>query len=488
MNTLQDILYRVELQEVVGDTQVTIAGLALDSRHVRAGYLFAALPGTQVDGHTYIATAIEKGAAAIVCEHLPNDVVPNVTYLVVPNAAQALGIIADNYYDNPSAQLKLVVVTGTNGKTSVATLLYKLFQQLGYKVGLLSTVHNIIHHTVVPATHTTPDAISLHRLLRDMADVGCAYVFMEASSHAIHQKRIAGLQIAGAIFTNITHDHLDYHGTFDNYLKAKKALFDQLSKDAWALINIDDKHGHVMIQNTRAKVYSYALQSPADYKARVLENSFSGLLMHIDGEELYAKLVGQFNAYNLLAVYGAAQLLGADKMETLSHLSILEAAEGRLDVIVSEDHQRIGIVDYAHTPDALEKLLTTINYIRSGQEQLITIIGCGGDRDKAKRPKMAAIAATHSNRVILTSDNPRSEEPERIIAEMKAGVLPPLNNKLLSITNRNEAINAGVALMNAQDIIVVAGKGHEKYQEIKGERFPFDDKAILQTALNQNQA
>lgn len=487
MGLLQDILYRVELQEVVGDTQLAVKGLCLDSRHVREGYLFAALRGTQVDGHQFIDKAVEKGASAILCEELPAEINEAVSYLVVPDAAQALGIMADNFYDNPSSQLKLVAVTGTNGKTTVVTLLYQLFEQLGYKTGLLSTVQNIIHKTVVPATHTTPDAITLHKMLREMADAGCEYAFMEASSHAIHQKRIAGLHFAGAVFTNITHDHLDYHGTFDNYIKAKKALFDLLPASAWALVNIDDKRGHVMVQNTKAKVNSFALKAPADFKARVLENAFTGLLLQMDGEELYSKLVGQFNAYNLLAVYGVARLLGADKIETLSKLSVIQPAEGRFDVLYG-NNQVTAIVDYAHTPDALEKVLHTIGQIRTGNEKVITVVGCGGDRDREKRPKMADVAAKLSDKVILTSDNPRSEEPEAIIKEMKAGVLPPFNSKLLSITNRKEAIEASVALAQPGDIIVVAGKGHEKYQEIKGQRLPFDDKAILQTALNQNRS
>lgn len=485
MGVLQDILYGVELQEVVGDTQQAVNGLCLDSRHVRAGYLFAALRGTQTDGHQFIDTAIGKGATAILCEELPAAVVEDVTYLIVPDAARALGIIADNFYDNPSAQLQLVAVTGTNGKTTVVSLLHQLFEQLGYKSGLLSTVRNIIHKTEIPATHTTPDAITIHRLLREMANAGCQYVFMEASSHAIHQNRIAGLHFAGAVFTNITHDHLDYHGTFDNYIKAKKALFDHLPATAWSLVNIDDKRGHVMVQNTKAKVYSFALKSPADYKARVLENAFTGLLLQLDGEELYSKLVGQFNAYNLLAVYGVARLLAADKIEILSQLSVIEPAEGRFDVLHGP-HQVKAIVDYAHTPDALEKVLTTIGQIRTGNEQLIVVVGCGGDRDKEKRPKMAEVAAKLADKVILTADNPRSEDPESIIEEMRKGVLPPFNNKLLSITNRKEAIATAVALAQPGDIIVVAGKGHEKYQEIKGQRLPFDDKAILQNALHQN--
>lgn len=487
MGLLQDILYRVELQEVVGDTQQQVTGLCLDSRHVREGYLFAAIRGTQVDGHQFISAAVEKGAKAIVCEALPATLDASATYLVVPDAAQALGVIADNYYDSPSAQLKLVAVTGTNGKTTVVTLLYQLFEQLGYKTGLLSTVQNIIHKTVVPATHTTPDAITLHKLLREMADAGCQYAFMEASSHAIHQKRIAGLHFAGAVFTNITHDHLDYHGTFDNYIKAKKALFDPLPASAWALVNIDDKRGHVMVQNTRAKVHSFALKAPADFKGRVLENAFTGLLMQMDGEELYSKLVGHFNAYNLLAVFGVAQLLEADKIETLRQLSVIQPAEGRFDVLRS-DAGFTGIVDYAHTPDALEKVLHTIDQIRTGNEQVITVIGCGGDRDREKRPKMAAVAAKLSDRVVLTADNPRSEEPEAIIEEMKEGVLPPFNNKLLTITNRKEAIEASVAMAQPGDIVVVAGKGHEKYQEIKGQRLPFDDKVILQNALNKKRS
>lgn len=482
MARLQDILYGVRLMQVAGSTQVDVDQLYIDSRHVRGAALFAAIPGTQADGHQYIDTAIEKGAVAVLCEQWPATIHADVTYLQVPDAAVALGIIAANFYGNPSDDMKVVAVTGTNGKTSVATLLYQLFEQMGYKCGLLSTVRNLVHQVEIPATHTTPDAISINRLMAQMAEAGCEYVFMEASSHAIHQSRIAGLTLTGAIFTNITHDHLDYHKTFDNYIKAKKKLFDDLPATAWALTNADDKRGLVMVQNTRGRVVTYSLKGVSDYHARIMENGFQGLTLQVEGKDLHTRLVGDFNAYNILSVYAAARLLGAEQVETLQAISMIRPAEGRFDMVRSADGIT-AIVDYAHTPDALEKVLETIAQLRTGNEQVITVIGCGGDRDTAKRPKMALVAAKLSDKVVLTSDNPRSEEPEAIIEAMRAGVLPPFTRKLLSIVQRKEAIHTACMLAQPGDIILVAGKGHEKYQEIKGQRLPFDDKAELLNAL-----
>lgn len=478
MKYLSEILNGLPAAELQGADDMQITAIVFDSRKVVPGCLFVAVRGTLVDGHQYIEQAIKDGAAAIICEDLPAHTIGEVAFIMVANSAAALGMVAANFYGHPSHQLKLVGVTGTNGKTTVATLLYQLFQDLGYKCGLLSTVENQINGKIIAATHTTPDPVELNNLLNDMVNQGCDYCFMEVSSHAIAQHRIEGLLFSGGIFTNLTHDHLDYHKTFDNYLKAKKTFFDTLPKTAFALTNVDDRNGNVMLQNTRAKKKTYALKSMADYKAKILENQFGGLLLDIDNEDVWFKMVGSFNAYNLLAVYAAARLLDQDKTRVLTFLSKLKGAEGRFDYIISPN-KVIGIVDYAHTPDAVQNVLSTIHDIRKGTEKVITIIGCGGDRDKTKRPVMAKVACQWSDKVILTSDNPRSEVPEQIIRDMEAGVDAEGKKKTISITDRHEAIKTACHLAAPGDIILLAGKGHEKYQEIKGVRSHFDDKEEL---------
>lgn len=478
MRLLTDILYKAGLEEIIGTTNVAVSSIAFDSRKIKKDSLFIAIKGTSVDGHVFIAQAIETGAIAIVCEELPETRLENITYIKVKNANYALGIIAANFYDNPSQKLKLVGVTGTNGKTTTVTLLYNLFKSLGYTVGLLSTVKNKIHNEEVVATHTTPDAISLNELLVKMLEKGCQYVFMEVSSHAIVQHRITGITFAGGVFTNITHDHLDYHKTFDEYIKAKKTFFDNLPEEAFALTNKDDANGMVMLQNTKAHRVTYALKSPADHKCRIVENHLNGLLLNIDNKEVWVKLIGQFNAYNVLAVYTTAVLLKQDATNILTALSALNSVEGRFQYLKSENGI-IGIVDYAHTPDALKNVLETIKGIRTGNEQVITLAGCGGDRDAAKRPVMAHIACQFSNKVILTADNPRSEDPEEILNQMQKGIDPVDAKKTLRITDRKEAIRTAISLAKPGDIILIAGKGHEKYQEIKGVKHPFDDFEIL---------
>lgn len=480
---LQDLLYGVAIKSLVGKPNQEVEALAFDSRAVKANTLFFAIKGTVVDGHQYIAQTIEAGAVVVVCETMPASFNEEVTYVEVESSSAALGIIASNFYGNPSAQLKLVGVTGTNGKTTIATLLYQLFRGLGYKVGLISTVQNHINETIVPATHTTPNPVALNQLLQEMVEAGCEYCFMEVSSHAVVQHRIAGLTFTGGIFSNITHDHLDFHGTFDNYLKAKKEFFDGLSKTAFALTNADDKNGMVMLQNTKAHKKTYALKQMADFKAKIIENKFSGLNLNVDDIDVYFKMVGSFNAYNLLAAYGTAILLEQDKLKVLTVLSSLPGAEGRFDYIVSQQGI-IAIVDYAHTPDAVQNVLSTIANIRKGTEQVITVIGCGGDRDRTKRPVMAQVACDWSDKVILTSDNPRTEDPQAIIAEMEKGVSPTNQRKTMSITDRKEAIKTACHLAKPGDIILVAGKGHEKYQEINGVRHHFDDKEVLTEQLN----
>jgi UDP-N-acetylmuramoyl-L-alanyl-D-glutamate--2,6-diaminopimelate ligase len=482
MKYLSEILKNVPATELQGADDMEITSIVFDSRKVVAGSLFVAVRGTVVDGHNYIEQAVKDGAAAIICEDLPGHTAGEVAFIMVADSSVALAQVAANFYDHPSAKLKLVGVTGTNGKTTVATLLYQLFRDLGYKCGLLSTVENQINGEIIPSTHTTPDPVEVNILLEDMVAKGCDYCFMEVSSHAVVQHRIGGLTFAGGIFTNLTHDHLDYHKTFENYLKAKKAFFDGLPKGAFALTNIDDKNGSVMLQNTKAKKKSYALKSMADYRAKIMENQFGGLLLHIDNEEVWFKMVGSFNAYNLLAVYSAAVLLGENKHKVLTSLSKLKGAEGRFDYVISPN-KIIGIVDYAHTPDAVQNVLSTVHDIRKGNEKVITIIGCGGDRDKTKRPVMAKVACQWSDKVILTSDNPRSEDPEQIIKDMQAGVGPSDQKKTLSITDRREAIKTACHLANPGDIIVLAGKGHEKYQEIKGVKTHFDDKEELLNAF-----
>ncbi len=478
MKLLSEILYKAGLEEVLGSTNLAISSVCFDSRKAKKDGLFVAVRGTQSDGHDFIQNAIERGAAAIVCETMPAEINIRVTYVKVKNSSMALGIIAGNFFDNPSQELKLIGVTGTNGKTTTVTLLFNLFRSLGYKVGLLSTVKNKINNEEIPATHTTPDAISLNELLRKMADEGCQFVFMEVSSHAVVQGRISGLQFSGGVFTNITHDHLDYHKTFNEYIKAKKGFFDQLSEDAFAVVNKDDKNAMVMVQNCKAVVRTFAVKNIADFKCKIIENHLSGLLLNIDGIEVWVKLIGSFNASNILAVYSVAILLKEDKTNVLTALSMLNSVEGRFQHLKSNGGI-IGIVDYAHTPDAIKNVLETIKDIRSGNEQVITIIGCGGDRDAAKRPVMAKISSEYSNKVILTSDNPRTENPEAILDAMQSGLDSVDKKKTIRISNRKEAIRAACAIAKPGDIILIAGKGHEKYQEINGVRYPFDDFEIL---------
>ncbi|KOY85887.1 UDP-N-acetylmuramoylalanyl-D-glutamate--2,6-diaminopimelate ligase [bacterium 336/3] len=482
---LQNILYKVNITATSGSTNLEIEALHFDSRQIKPDYLFIATKGTQTDGHAYIQKAIENGALAVLCEDMPDIIQEGITYIQTPDSSEALGIASTNFYENPSQKLKLVGVTGTNGKTTNVTLLYNLFRGLGYSAGMLSTVENYINDKVVPASHTTPDAIQLNALLAEMVKAGCQYCFMEASSHAIVQRRIAGLEFAGAVFTNITHDHLDFHGTFDNYIKAKKRLFDDLPKTAFALANFDDKRGAVMLQNTKAKRQSFALKQPADFKGKVLDNTLQGLLIDFDGEQVWCKLTGMFNAYNLLGVYGSAILLGEEKERILPILSALSAARGRFEQIM-DTKERVGIVDYAHTPDALENVLQTIQDLRNPHQQIITIVGAGGNRDATKRPIMAEIACKYSDKIILTSDNPRNEDPMQILADMQKGVSITQRKKVLVIENRKEAIEKACELAQNEDIILLAGKGHETYQEIQGVKYDFDDKKVLGEAMNKD--
>ena len=479
MHELKALLQEVKPLRVVGPEEVKISGLTFDSRQAKPGTAFFAIRGGQADGHTFIPKALAAGAEVIICEELPTEINPAVTFVQVKDSAAAMGYMAAAFYDYPASKLKLVGVTGTNGKTTCVTLLHKLFRELGYHVGLLSTVQNQIDETIIPATHTTPDAITLNALLAQMVQAGCQFCFMEVSSHALVQHRVTGLSYAGAVFTNITHDHLDYHKTFDEYIRAKKSFFDNLGKNAFALTNTDDKRGNVMLQNTVAKTYTYSLRSISDFKARILDNSIQGLQLEIDGKEVWCKLIGTFNAYNLLAVYGTAVLLGEDPDEVLTILSSLNSAAGRFDYIVSES-QITGIVDYAHTPDALQNVLQTIRQIRRPEQLVFTVVGCGGNRDATKRPIMADIACQFSDRVVLTSDNPRFEEPQEILHQMQAGVKATDLKKTLTIEDRKEAIKTACLLANPQDIILVAGKGHETYQEVKGVKTDFDDKKVLQ--------
>ena len=482
MPELKDILYKVSLTSSYGDMSVDVKGICFDSRKVKEGFLFIAVKGTQSDGHEYIAKAIDLGAIAVVCEKLPDPVTDKVTFVSVKNSGQALGIIASNFFGNPSEKMKLTGVTGTNGKTTVATLLYKLFAALGHRPGLISTVENRIVDQVIPSTHTTPDPIQLNELLKRMVGEKCTHVFMEVSSHAIDQERIAGLKFVGALFTNITHDHLDYHLTFENYIKAKKKYFDELGSDAFALVNADDKRGMVMMQNTKATKYSFGLKKMVDFKAKIITNSIEGLELELGGKTVWFKLIGDFNAYNLLAVYGAAMLLGEDSDEVLVKLSSLKGAVGRFELVLPGT-KKIAIVDYAHTPDALKNVLETIAQFRSGNEQVITVVGCGGNRDRTKRPLMASIACRLSDKVVLTSDNPRDEDPMEIIKEMQTGVMPTEARKTLIIADREEAIKTACMIAKEKDIILVAGKGHETYQEIKGVKYPFDDREVVERML-----
>lgn len=498
---LKDLLYKVPLLATAGSMDTEITNLTMDSRKAGPGSLFMAVRGTITDGHHFIAKAVEQGATAILCESIPgNDlpgkslpveeltekIGPNVAYVQVQDSARTMGLIAANFYDHPSKKLKLVGVTGTNGKTSTATLLFRLFQSLGYRCGLLSTVQNQIDERVIPATHTTPDVITTNALLVDMLRYGCTHVFMEVSSHAVVQERIAGLTFAGGIFTNITHDHLDFHGTFDHYIRAKKGFFDQLPASAFALTNVDDKRGLVMLQNTVARKESYSLQTLGTFKGKIIADGLFGLEMEIDRKQVWFKLIGRFNAYNLLAVYGAAVLLGEEPDDVLTVLSGLMPPPGRFEQVISES-QIVGIVDYAHTPDALQNVLETIANLRNDNEQVITIVGCGGNRDAAKRPIMAEIACKYSNRVILTSDNPRNEDPMAILTQMQVGVPPADVKKTLTIEDRREAIQRAVSMAQPRDIILIAGKGHETYQEIKGIKYNFDDRQVLREAFaNKN--
>ncbi len=481
---VQDIITNCNLLEIIGNKDLEIVSITFDSRKVESGTLFFAVKGTQVDGHDYIENAIASGAAAIVCEHLPKKLHDEVTYIKVDHSGYVLGVGASNFYGNPSEHIKLVGVTGTNGKTTIATLLYRLFTDAGYVCGLLSTIENIIDRDVIAATHTTPDPIELNGMLKQMVDKGCEFAFMEVSSHAVAQDRIAGLQFAGGIFTNLTHDHLDYHKTMANYRNAKKKFFDDLPKSAFALTNLDDKNGAYMLQNTRAQKLGYALKHDADFKGQIMESRFNGMLIKVNGTEMFTQLVGNFNASNILAIAGAAIALGFDKDELLVEISKLRGARGRFEM-VGPDSGIVGIVDYAHTPDALQNVLRTINEVRKHNETLITVVGCGGNRDTTKRPEMAAAAVEMSDRVILTSDNPRNEDPDEIIRQMVTGVADNDRGKVLCITNRREAIRTAAALARKGDIILLAGKGHETYQEIKGVRNHFDDKEELSKALQE---
>jgi len=476
---LKDLLYKVNIIAVSGDTTTVIKDLQTDSRKVTPGTCFIAIKGNNTNGHDFIAQAIEAGAVAVVCEIMPDIKNNDVTYVQVADTAFAAGVMSHHFYDDPSSKMSIIGVTGTNGKTTIATLLWKLYTQLGYRCGLISTVQNQIGEEIIPATHTTPDAISLNALLGKMAASGCTHVFMECSSHAIHQQRIAGIDFAAAVFSNITHDHLDYHQTFDEYIRVKKSWFDSLSKNTISLSNADDKRGAVMLQNTASKKCFYSLKTIADFKGKILDNSLSGLHMTINDTEVHFRMIGTFNAYNLLAVYGVAVSLGEDKQDVLQQLSMLTGAEGRFDYIVSKHEHIVGIVDYAHTPDALLNVLATIKNLRKGEQKIITVVGCGGNRDSAKRPVMAEVACAHSDQVILTSDNPRNEDPMDILQQMQAGVSVTARKKCITIAERGEAIKTAVAFSAKEDIILVAGKGHEKYQEIKGIKHDFDDKKVL---------
>jgi UDP-N-acetylmuramoyl-L-alanyl-D-glutamate--2,6-diaminopimelate ligase len=482
MAELKDLVYKVSLTSTYGDMGIEVKGICFDSRKVQQGFLFIAVRGTLSDGHGYIDKAISLGATGVICEKLPETINEKIVYVTVKNSAHALGVIAGNFYGNPSEKLKLTGVTGTNGKTTVATLLYKLFNLLGHRSGLLSTVENRIVDKVIPSTHTTPDPIQLNELLQKMVEAGCAHAFIEVSSHAIDQERIAGLKFAGAIFTNITHDHLDYHKTFENYIKAKKKYFDELTPDAFALVNADDKRGMVMLQNTKAKKQTFGLKKMVDFKGKILTNSIEGLELEIGNKIVWFKLIGDFNAYNLLAVYGAATLLGEDSDEVLTKLSSLDGAVGRFELVLP-GAKVTAIVDYAHTPDALKNVLETIAQFRTGNEQVITVVGCGGNRDRTKRPLMASIACRMSDKVVLTSDNPRDEDPMEIIKEMQTGIMPTEVRKTLVMADREEAIKTACMMAKENDIILVAGKGHETYQEIKGVKHPFDDREVVERML-----
>ncbi|MEM6719681.1 MAG: UDP-N-acetylmuramoyl-L-alanyl-D-glutamate--2,6-diaminopimelate ligase [Bacteroidota bacterium] len=484
MKILKDILYKVHIEAVTGDTNIAIRELVFDSRKVQKDDVFIAIKGYEFDGHSYIKAAIKAGAIAIICDEIPEKIVNGITYIQVDNGSSALAIMASNFYDTPSENLKLIGVTGTNGKTTIATLLYQLFKKAGYKVGLLSTVRILVNDTEYKATHTTPDSLTINKYLHQMNLEGVEYCFMEVSSHGIHQKRTEGLLFRGGIFSNLSHDHLDYHDTFAEYRDVKKKFFDELPKDAFCLVNIDDKNGLIMMQNTKAKKYTYALKTYADYRAQILENRLAGLLLKINDNEVWTKLIGSFNAYNLLSIYATADLLGLEEIEILRLMSELENVSGRFEYFITKN-KITAIVDYAHTPDALKNVLETINNIRTGNEQLITVVGCGGDRDVKKRPKMGNIASTLSTKAIFTSDNPRSENPLSIIEAIEKGVEPQNYKKTLSITDRKQAIKTACQMAKANDIILIAGKGHETYQEINGKRTDFDDYKIAKEILDK---
>ncbi|WP_437921978.1 UDP-N-acetylmuramoyl-L-alanyl-D-glutamate--2,6-diaminopimelate ligase [Sphingobacterium sp. LRF_L2] len=481
---LKELLHAIPVQQLEGSLEVDVQSICFDSRKVVEDSLFVAVRGVHTDGHLFLDKVVEQGGQVLVVEELPVKLQEGITYVLVDDTAYVLGLLATNFYGDPSKKLKLVGVTGTNGKTTIATLLFNLFENLGYHVGLISTVQNKVGDRIIPSTHTTPDPIALNALLHDMVEDGCDYCFMEVSSHAVVQQRIAGLRFAGGVFSNITHDHLDFHETFDNYIKAKKKFFDDLDRFAFALTNVDDRNGSVMLQNTIAHKKTYGLKNMADFKAKIVESHFDGMLLHIDGHDVWVKLVGGFNAYNLLAVYGAAILLEQETVKVLTAMSSIVGAEGRFDVVRSSQGVT-GVVDYAHTPDAVENVLTTIRDLRSSGQQIITVLGCGGDRDKTKRPEMAAVAVRMSDRVIITSDNPRTEDPMTIIRDMETGIEAKDRKNVFTIAERREAIRAACHLAQPGDIILVAGKGHEKYQEVNGIRHHFDDKEILEETFNE---
>jgi UDP-N-acetylmuramoyl-L-alanyl-D-glutamate--2,6-diaminopimelate ligase len=485
MMKIDRIIEGIETASVTGNTGINVSGIEFDSRKVDEGSLFVAVKGYKTDGHDYIDTALKAGAAAVICEKLPEKPAKDVCWILATDSAKALGLAASNFFGNPTKSLKLVGVTGTNGKTTIATLLYRMHLRLGYKCGLFSTVCNYINDREFPATHTTPDPVQLNSLLADMVKAGCDYAFMEVSSHAVDQKRIAGLDFAGGIFTNLTHDHLDYHKTFDNYLAAKKKFFDELPKNAFALVNADDKNGAVMVQNCKAAKHTFSVRSAADFKCRILERSFDGMKLNIQGAEMWTSFIGDYNASNLLAVYSATELLGARKDEILTILSELKPVSGRVEVIKSNGIS--GIVDYAHTPDALLNVIGTLNKLKAPGIKLITVVGAGGDRDKTKRPKMAAISAEGSDKLILTSDNPRTENPQSILDDMEAGITAEQRGKTLRIADRREAIRAAVMIANPGDVILIAGKGHENYQEINGVKHHFDDREVLTEAFKMRE-
>jgi UDP-N-acetylmuramoyl-L-alanyl-D-glutamate--2,6-diaminopimelate ligase len=482
MTLIKHILKDIDVVSLTGEKNPDILNIEFDSRKVIPHSLFVAVKGTKTDGHDYINNVIASGASAIICEILPDNPDKNICWIKTEDSAKALGIAASNFFGNPSSSLKLIGVTGTNGKTTIATLLYRMFTRLGYKCGLFSTVCNFINEKELPATHTTPDPVQLNRHLAEMVEAGCEYAFMEVSSHSSDQQRIAGLRFAGGIFTNLTHDHLDYHKTFNNYMLAKKRFFDSLPADAFALTNNDDRNGKVMLQNCIARSYTFSVRGMADFRGGIIEQGFEGMGLRIQGEEVWTRFIGDFNASNLLAVFAASELLGAGRKEILTVMSDLGPVPGRLEVVEAPGGIS-GIVDYAHTPDALLNVIETLNKIRKEGRQLITVVGAGGDRDRTKRPKMAAISAEGSSKVILTSDNPRTEDPEKILDEMEAGITPDLKRKTLRISNRREAIKTAVMLAGKGDVVLVAGKGHETYQEINGVKYHFDDREELKAAL-----